>query len=142
MKNKKKIIIVVPDGTGIRNYLFSQIIPNLLKLQCELLIYHALSPEAINEVEKLHAVKLKKKIIPKYKETLKQKFLRESICFGRLHYNAKLEKNITVLTNWKRNHRGFKKWFYKAVEVFGIYISKNYWRVLNYEKRYNSAFSK
>ena len=141
MKNKK-IIIVVPDGTGIRNYLFSQIIPNLVKQDCDLLIYHALSDEAIIEVEKLHNIVLAKRLIPKYIETIKQKFLREAICFGRLHYNARLENNSTVLTNWKRNHKGLKKWFYQGVELFGKYVGKNYQRILSFEVKYQKALLK
>ncbi len=138
----KKIIIVVPDGTGIRNYLFSKIIPDLMTQNCELLIYHALSNEAIKEVEKLHDIKLNKKLIPKYKETVRQKFLREAICYGRLNYNSKLENNLTVLTNWKRNHKGLKKWFYKIVEPFGKYIGRNYQRILKFERKYQNTLLK
>ena len=141
MKNKK-IIIVVPDGTGIRNYLFSQIIPNLIKENYDLLIYHALSNEAINEVEKLHKIILTKKQIPKYKETLKQKFLREAICYGRLNYNSRLESNATILTNWKRNYKGLKKWFYRVVEVFGNYVGKTYQRILSFEEKYQKTLLK
>ncbi|WP_347924956.1 hypothetical protein [Pontimicrobium sp. SW4] len=141
MKNKK-VILVVPDGTGIRNYLFSQIIPNLIKQNCDLLIYHALSNEALNEVEKLHNITLTKRPIPKYKEIIKQKFLREAICFGRLNYNSRLENNLTVLTNWKRNYKGLKKSFYKVVEVFGKYIGKNYQRILIFEEKYQKSLLK
>lgn len=141
MKNKK-VILVVPDGTGIRNYLFSQIIPNLIHRNSDLLIYHALSNECINEVEKLHNITLTKRPIPKYKETIKQKFLREAICFGRLNYNSRLENNSTVLTNWKRNHKGLKKWFYKGVELFGKYIGINYKRILKFEVKYQNALLK
>jgi hypothetical protein len=135
---KRKIIFVVPDGTGIRNYLFSQIIPNLIH-QSELLIYHALSNEAIIEVEQLHNIKLSKKVISRYKETFTQKFLREAICYGRLIYNSKLENNPSVLANWKTNFKGIKKIFYKIVEFLGSYFSKNYQRILFFEKKYQKS---
>jgi len=135
---KRKIIFVVPDGTGIRNYLFSQIIPNLIH-QSELLIYHALSEEAIEEVEQHHDIKLSKKVIPRYKETITQKFFREAICYGRLIYNSKLENNPFVLANWKTNFKGIKKVFYKIVEFFGSYLSKDYQRILLFEKKYQKA---
>jgi len=141
LKNKK-VILVVPDGTGIRNYLFSQIIPNLIKQDCNVLIYHALSNEAIKEVEKLHNITLTKKPMSRYNETIRQKFLRETICYGRLHYNSILENNPTVLTNWKRNYKGLKKWFYKAVEVLGGYVGKNYQRILNFEDKYQKSLLK
>ena len=141
MRNKR-IILVVPDGTGIRNYLFSQIIPNLINKGCNLLIYHALSNEAIIEVERLHDITLNKRQIPVYNETIKQKFLREAICFGRLNYNSRLENNLTVLTNWERNHKGLKKWFYKLVEVLGNYLGKSYQKILSFEAKYQKALLK
>ena len=141
MRNKR-IILVVPDGTGIRNYLFSQIIPNLINKGCNLLIYHALSNEAIIEVERLHDITLNKRQIPVYNETIKQKFLREAICFGRLNYNSRLENNLTVLTNWERNHKGLKKWFYKLVEVLGNYLGKSYQKILSFDAKYQKALLK
>jgi hypothetical protein len=56
--------------------------------------------------------------IPKYSESLKEKFLRELICLSRLKYNAKLVNNPSILTNWKTNHKGlFKSLFYKCIEM-------------------------
>lgn len=135
---QRKVILVVPDGTGIRNYLFSQIVPNLCKQNVDLLIYHALSEEAISEVERLHDITLKKRSLSAYKETFWQKFYREVICFARLHYNTKLENNPTVLVNWKRNHKGLKKWFYKLVEIIGRSIHSNYNKILQYEHKYQT----
>ncbi len=135
-------MFVVPDGTGIRNYLFSEIIPNLIKQNIELVVYHALSDEAIIEVEKLHNIQLTKKTISKYKETVLQKLLRESICYGRLIYNAKLDKNPTVLSNWKPKKKGLQKWFYKVVEFLGKQISKNYESILCFENYYQKQLLK
>lgn len=136
---KKKIIFVVPDGTGIRNYLFSQILPLIIKEQAELLIYHALSEEAIKEVEQLHNITLKTKELPKYKETVKQKFYRESIGFARLLHNIKLENNPSIIATWKKGHKGKKKWFYKLVEFFGRINYSNYSNIQKLEKRYQKA---
>ena len=104
---KKKIIFVVPDGTGIRNYLFSELISYLLKSNTELLIYHVLSKDAITEVEQLHNIKLTTKQLPKYSETLQQKFLRESICYARLLFYVKLEDNPTLRKRIQVKRSGF-----------------------------------
>ena len=136
---QKKVIFVVPDGTGIRNYLFSQVIPNLHEQNIDLLVYHALSEQAITEVESVHGIELQKRFLSGYKETIWQKFLREAICYARLHHNARLEENPTVLTNWKRNHKGLKKWFYKVVEIVGRSIHGNYERILQYERKYQNS---
>lgn len=132
-------MFVVPDGTGIRNYLFSKIIPALENENAEVLIYHALSNEAISEVEKLHNVKLIQKRILKYKERFKQKLFREVICYSRLIYNSNLENNDTIITNWKSNHSGIKKWFYKVVEIIGKNISSDYEKILAFEKQYQKS---
>ncbi|MGC6429630.1 MAG: hypothetical protein ACON5F_01155 [Jejuia sp.] len=132
----KKIIFVVPDGTGIRNYLFSQIIPLLVQEGHKFLLYHALSEKAIKEIENLYGFTIEHKSIPIYRETFFQKFFRESICFARLLHNTKLEGNETILTNWKRNHGGIKQLFYKCAEFFGYYLHLKYPRILNAEKRY------
>lgn len=143
MNNKrKKVIFVVPDGTGIRNYLFSEIIPSLIKQDIELVVYHALSNEAIIEVEKLHNIQLTKRVIPKYKETVLQKLLRESICYARLIYNAELENNPTVLSNWKPKRKGLQKWFYKVVGFLGKRISRKYESILRFENYYQKQLLK
>ncbi|NRB59405.1 MAG: hypothetical protein HRU50_05600 [Winogradskyella sp.] len=136
---KKKIIFVVPDGTGIRNYLFSELISYLLKSNTELLIYHVLSKDAITEVEQLHNIKLTTKQLPKYSETLQQKFLRESICYARLLFYVKLEDNPTLLATWKKTHTGKKKWFYKLVEFYGIIKHKSYSKILKLEEKYQKS---
>lgn len=141
-KIRKRIIFVVPDGTGIKNYLFSNIISNLVQQNTELIIYHALSDDAIAEVERLHNVQLIKKQIPKYNETILQKFLRETICYGRLIYNSKLEGNPTILSNWKQQKKGIQKWFYKVVEFTGKRISKKYKKIVRFEAFYQNQLLK
>lgn len=139
---KKKILFVVPDGTGIKNYLFSNIIQYLTDEKVELIIYHALSDDALEEVENLHNVILTKKRIPKYRETKKQKFFREAICYARLHHNAKLTENTTILTNWNRNKKGVQKIFYKGVEAYGKWLSKNYDNIVKLEEAYQTELLK
>jgi hypothetical protein len=133
---QQKVLFVVPDSTGIKNYLFSEVLPFLYKKGVEVLVYHNLSDAAIYEVETLHNIKLPHKKIPTYHETIKQKFYREAICYARLCYNAKLVDNSTILTNWKTNHTGLKKGFYKIIERYGKYLSKDYNHILTAEKKY------
>lgn len=139
---RKKILFVVPDGTGIKNYLFSNIIQYLTDEKVELIIYHVLSNDAIEEVEELHNIVLTKKRIPRYKETKKQKFYREAICYARLHHNARLTQNPTILTNWNRNKKGIQKLFYKGVEVYGKWLSKKYDRIVKLEEVYQTELLK
>ncbi|SHN09659.1 hypothetical protein [Polaribacter sp. KT 15] len=138
-ENKKTVLFVVPDGTGIRNYLFSDIIPKLHKAGKNIYIYHSLDDKALDEVRKIHKIKFESKNISHYRETIKQKFLREVIAFSRLKYNANLVNNDTILTNWNRNRKGTKKYFYKLVEGIGNYYSKKYSRILWLEEKYQKS---
>lgn len=141
-ENKKTVLFVVPDGTGIRNYLFSDILPYLNEKKHHIYIYHALDEKAINEVKSKHQFNFDSlNFVPK-KETLKQKFFRESISFARLKYNSKLVENSTILSNWNPKKNGLKKYFYKFVEFFGDYLSNNYNRILRVEGWYDKSLKK
>ncbi|MCD0471098.1 CDP-glycerol glycerophosphotransferase family protein [Flavobacterium sp. JAS] len=77
--------------------------------------------------------------IPEYKESVKEKFLRELICLSRLYYNHKKINNPTLLTNWNWNQKSFsKKVFYKLIEKSTPFFS-SYDRILKLEKRYQDA---
>ena len=109
----KKVVFVVPDGTGIKNYLFSKILPELIQNDVEIIVLHNLSTKAINEVKEYHGINFIEEKLPTYIETKKQKFYRESICYARLLYNSNLVDNDTILTNWNSNFKSIKKVFYK-----------------------------
>ena len=134
MKNKK-ILLLFPDGVGIRNYLYSDVFKGMEK---ELVLLHAFDAKTEQAVKDSTAIQ-NALSIPKYTESLKEKFLRELICLSRLKYNAKLVDNPSILTNWKSKHKGlFKKIFYKSVEIASFGYSR-YERILKLEKRYQKA---
>ena len=131
------ILIVVPDGIGIRNYLFTDVLPLLIKSKKKVIIYHSLDDRAIDEIKKRHNVELQYDNIKTYKESLKNKFYREIIAFARLNYNARLVDNPSILKHWKYNRKGLQKIFYKIVQILGIFISKKYERILYLEGKYD-----
>ena len=105
----KKICIVIPDGTGIRNYLYSDLIAALHHEKCEILLLHSISNEAIEETNRVHECSFKTYELPVYKETFIQKILRETVCYARLLHNSRLVNNSTILNTWKPNTKNFKK---------------------------------
>ena len=73
MIKKEKIILLFPDGVGIRNYLYSDVFK---EIQDDLVLCHNFDPETIVELKK--QIFLSDAIlIPEYKESIKEKFLRE-----------------------------------------------------------------
>lgn len=132
---KEKILLLFPDGVGIRNYLYS----NVFKENKEdLVLFHAFdakTEKAVKEITKIDEAVA----IPKYNESIKEKFYRELICLTRLKHNARLVSNPTILTNWKKKHTTLKnKLFYKSIEVCSKLIT-NYDQILTLEKKYQKA---
>lgn len=135
MIQKNKILLLFPDGVGIRNYLYSEVFKGL---EDNLVWFHAFDDDTIHEIQKITNINEAVRV-PKYKESITEKFYRELICFSRLKHNATLVKNPTLLNNWKTNHSSFKsKLFYKIIERFAKTV-KTYQQILNLEKRYQKA---
>jgi hypothetical protein len=138
-----KVCIVIPDGTGIRNYLYSDLVKELLNKKCEIVLLHSISPKAIDEISRVHNQSFKTYKLPEYKETIYQKFLRETICYARLLHNKKLVNNASILDAWKPNTSNFKKkLFYKLVTSFGFLVSNNYRRILHLEEKHTASLTK
>ncbi|HLO73739.1 MAG TPA: hypothetical protein VK164_07370 [Flavobacterium sp.] len=135
MKKNNKIVLLFPDGVGIRNYLYSDVFKGMEK---ELVLFHAFDTKTEQAVKDITAID-NTLTIPKYTESLKEKFLRELICLARLKHNAKLVDNSTILTYWKSNHKGFSKvLFYKLIQIFSYGIT-NYKHILRLEKWYQKV---
>lgn len=132
---KNKILLLFPDGVGIRNYLYADVFKNAKE---ELILFHNFDSETITVIKQNTPIS-DEITIPKYNETVKEKFLRELICLSRLYYNHSKVENQTLLTNWKWNQKTFsKKIFYKAIEKAAPFF-KNYSDILKLEKNYQNA---
>jgi hypothetical protein len=135
MKPSKKILILFPDGVGIRNYLYSDVFKGM---ENQLVLFHAFDAKTEQAVKNITAIQ-NSLSIPKYTESLTEKFLRELICLARLKHNAKIVDNPTILTNWKSNHNGISKtFFYKFIEIVS-HLFTSYERILKLEKWYQKA---
>ena len=135
MKKNNKIVLLFPDGVGIRNYLYSDVFKGMEE---ELVLFHAFDAKTEQAVKDITSIE-NSISIPKYSESLKEKFLRELICLARLKHNAKTVDNPTILTNWKSNHKGiFKTLFYKSIEL-ASHLFTSYERILKLEKWYQKA---
>ena len=135
MKKNNKIVLLFPDGVGIRNYLYSDVFKGMEK---QLVLFHAFDAKTEQAVKDITSIE-NSISIPKYSESLTEKFLRELICLARLKHNAKTVDNPTILTNWKSNHKGiFKTLFYKCIEL-ASHLFTSYERILKLEKWYQKA---
>ena len=109
-----KILLLFPDGVGIRNYLYS----NVFKEKREsLILMHNFDTKTESEIKLITNIENSFKL-PTYKETLKEKFLRELICLARLKNNSKLVQNETILSNWNTNYKNIKNKLYYLLLFF------------------------
>lgn len=139
----KRVGIIIPDGTGIRNYLYSKLVKSLTNLNCEIVLLHSVSQGAINEIEKVHNRTFEAVEIPQFAESVSQRFVRETISYARLMNNKRLTNNDSLLNGWRRKKRSFKqKYFYKFIEFAGKNISKKYSSIVKYEEKYQQSAGK
>jgi hypothetical protein len=128
MSAKKRLLILIPDGTGIKNYLLSGFI-KLASEKYDIILAHNFNLAMHKEIN-ISEDNFKHITIPIYKETFQHKFIRESLCYARLKYNSKLKANPSIMVNWRRRFNNIsKKIFYKGVELYGSYLSQNYQRI-------------
>ena len=135
---KNKIVLLFPDGVGIRNYLYSNVFDNLEE---DIILFHNFDRETITAIKESTAIN-EEILIPNYKESVKEKFLRELICLSRLYYNNSKVNNPSLLTNWNWKQKGLsKKIFYRTIEVSSVFFKK-YSSILKLEKSYQKAIRK
>lgn len=135
MIKKEKIVLLFPDGVGIRNYLYSDVFKGI---QDDLVLFHNFDSATISTLKEQTSLS-DDILIPEYKESIKEKFLRELICLSRLYYNAVLTSNPVVLTNWNWKQKTLSKsLFYKSIEKIAPFFKK-YSTILKLEQRYQKA---
>lgn len=135
---KEKLLIVLPDGVGIRNYLYSNIFN---KLKGNIVLFHNLGIETIDYL-KNYNISYNYRSIPNYNESLKEKYLRELICLSRLYYNSNKVDNLSILSHWVWQQKTFsKKIFYKWIEFQARFYS-NYDSILQLESKYQNEIRK
>jgi hypothetical protein len=135
LTSKKSIFVLIPDGVGIKNYLYSN---TFKESDASLTLFHNFDDDTLSQIEK--EVEIDKKIeIPVYKESIREKFLRELIHLSRLQYNAKKVENPSIMKFWKTGHKSFKlKAFYKMVSLASKFVN-SYQGILKLEKKYDAA---
>lgn len=104
-----RVCFLIPDGVGIRNYLYSPIIPLLNDGGAEILIWHGLDPEVITQSKKLHVGIFPKEFpFVNYREDPVAQLLRDSVSYSRLVLNSKKLSNPTIMDNWlpKKTRKG------------------------------------
>jgi hypothetical protein len=104
-----KICFLIPDGVGIRNYLYSTVLKELHDLGHQIHIWHSLEEEVISLTESINGFRPYSHSLSSFSEDAVTQILRESVAFARLKHNVKLTGNQTLMSNWSFGNPGLKK---------------------------------
>jgi len=130
-----KICFIVPDGVGVRNYLYSNIISNF-PAGTEVVIYTPLAEEIMEDIKKRNPNQtIIYERMPLYRESITAMFLKEAITYARLLHFTRLDNNPTTMINWTRKkHRRLSVIFNALNEFAGRFLMPSYPWILRFEK--------
>ncbi|MEL6812512.1 MAG: hypothetical protein AAFP76_14370, partial [Bacteroidota bacterium] len=135
MNSAKKILVLVPDGVGIKNYMYARVFQNP---DINITLFHNFDSDTIRHINREMTTHSNIEI-PAYKESLREKFLRELINVSRLRYNHKRVNNPTILEFRKSGHKSIKlALFYRLINILSVGI-RSYKTILWLEKKYDLA---
>lgn len=115
------VCLLIPDGVGIRNYLYSDIILLLKRKNIKITVWHNLDPEVLLQINKIDkSLDLEEVVFLNHREDFLAQILRESVGYARLVLNSKIKNNLTLLDNWlpKNTFKG------KVLNFFAEFIGK------------------
>ncbi|MEP1260306.1 hypothetical protein [Algoriphagus sp.] len=141
MENKK-ILLVIPDGVGIRNYLYSDLISKLKAAGFELTLLHNLDSSLIELVKGKFNVEFDQIPFQSFPESKAQYLLREATSFARLRLSAARVSNPTLLSNSKVGKKGAKGVFFGKITAFIGKSLKSYESILFFESEINRYWNK
>ncbi|MDA3615730.1 glycosyltransferase family protein [Polluticaenibacter yanchengensis] len=122
-----KIAFLVPDGIGLRNYLYSDVLTYLKGN--EITIIHKFPEGIVDEIKQAHPdVHLNFVSFSNITETRFCDIFRRSLYQGRMNLNFKVAKNPTLSKNWHELYRSTdikKRLLYKFINFVGKKLSKN-----------------
>ncbi|WP_299781925.1 hypothetical protein [uncultured Formosa sp.] len=143
MSIKQHVLFVVPDGVGIKNYLYSDVLKHLIQAGAMVSIWSPLPESVFDEVKQLHNIEIGYKQLVLKKEPVLTRFYREATTYARLLRNTALQNNATILSNWNIPKQNLKlKLLYQSAMQFGRYLAKDYKRIVNYETKSRQGWSK
>lgn len=103
-----RICFLIPDGVGIRNYLYSDVIPELYQAGHEVILWHSLDSDLIALTEERLGIRFEQYPFVHKADGVGVQLLREAGRFARIRLNAQKQQNPSILTNWSGAASSFK----------------------------------
>lgn len=133
-----KIILIIPDGVVVRNYLYSDFVKQLTQNGYEIYVFHQIPKPALKEIELVTNAIKEFHFIPFFTEPALARTIREVVVYARLLHNKRVLQNETIMYFWNKNKKGFKRKILANVsETLGYFLSKSYKTIVYLEKKYD-----
>jgi hypothetical protein len=104
-----KICFLIPDGVGIRNYLYSDLLWILHQKGHQVVIWYALDQKVVELASKINGFNPQQSTFTSYPEDFIIQLLRESTTYARLKHNQQITGNPTIMLNWHEKKGSFKR---------------------------------
>lgn len=123
------LVLFVPDGIGVRNYLFTNFIQYLHQSGIRIILLHRLAPAVIDQVAQLHPNTFEDVFLPDLHESRINDLLRRFCMFIRMHRNARKLHNKSIADNWFffSTQKGSKKIIFRCMNLMAGLIAKSEW---------------
>ncbi len=123
-QSRPTIVLLVPDGIGVRNYLYTHLLEYLK--DARVILLHQLPDEIIEEVAQLHPDSFTAVRLPEIKENITNDLLRKLCMFATLHRNAGIAQNPSIKRNWLffTLLKGRKKFYYRSIDLLAGIIAR------------------
>lgn len=137
-----KIFLFVPDGIGVRNYLYSDLVKCLMPAEVGML--HNLPNFVLETTSHLHNTPITQYRLPDFRESKHQRILRDLATFSRLIRNSRVRKNHRI---WKslllvKNPRGVEKLYYRIVVLLAQIFSHSINAITFIDKILENSYEK
>jgi hypothetical protein len=126
---KPTLVLLVPDGIGVRNYLFTDVLKYLQQAGIQLVLLHRLAPSVVAQVAQLHPDTFNTVYLPDIAESRSADLLRRLCMFIRMHRNAKTLNNKSIADNWFffSTQKGRKKILFQLMNMLAGLLAKVAW---------------
>lgn len=125
----RNILIVVPDGVGVKNYLYSNFLKSL-KEKSNVEIWSKLPSEILKENIPFDSSSINYDNLELPKQHFFSRFLWEASSWARLLYFSNKVKNETLLYNRSRSKKFGLSFFLLLTRIFGYFLSFFYKNIL------------
>lgn len=142
MKEGAHAVIIVPDGVGVKNYLYSNVLKHLSK-DAKITIWSTLPESTFTDVKTRHQIEFNYEPLSLQAEGKRTRLFREAATYARLRYNTKVTNNATIMKNWRLQKQNLKlHLLYQLAEYMGAWASHSYKRILKLERLAKKYWSK